>query len=124
MELFQGRMDNPVDLNRNAKWIMTVDKESECVTQQGNVNITKEDVSIHLRKMPNWKAPGPDGCYRFWLKKFTSFHQAMVNYLHGCIKTGDFPNWIVESWTDLTQKDARKGRAVGNYRPIACLNLL
>ena len=99
-------------------------KELECITQQDNINITKEDVSIHLRKMPNWKAPGPDGCYRFWLKKFTSFHQAMVNYLHGCIKTGNVPNWIVESWADLTQKDAKKGRAVGNYRPIACLNLL
>ena len=60
-------MDNPVDLNRNAKWIMTVDKESECVTQQGNVNITKEDVSIHLRKMPNWKAPG--GLHGFWSEK-------------------------------------------------------
>ena len=67
LELFQGRMDNPVDLNRNAKWIMTVDKESECVTQQGNVNITKEDVSIHLRKMPNWKAPG--GLHGFWSEK-------------------------------------------------------
>ena len=40
-------------------------KELECITQQDNINITKEDVSIHLRKMPNWKAPGPDGCYRF-----------------------------------------------------------
>ena len=44
--------DNPVDHNRNAKWILTVEKELENVTQ-GNINITKEDVSIHLQKMPN-----------------------------------------------------------------------
>ena len=39
---------------------MTVEKELECVTQQNSVNNTKEDVSIHLRKMPNWKASGSD----------------------------------------------------------------
>ena len=38
--------------------------------------------------MPNWKAPGPDGLDGFWLKKFTSLHQVMVNYLDDCIKTG------------------------------------
>ena len=31
---------------------------------------------------------------------------------------------MVESRTVLIQKDARKGNAVGNYRPIACLNFL
>ena len=61
--------DNPVDYDRNAEWIMTVEKESESVIQQGNINITKEDVSIHLRKMPNWKVPGPDGLHGFWREK-------------------------------------------------------
>ena len=103
---------------------MTVEKELECDTQQGNTHITKEDISIHLRKMPNWKALGPDGLHEFWLKKFTSLHQAMVKHLDDCIKTGDFPNWMLESRTVLIQKDARKGDAAGNYRPIACLNLL
>ena len=36
----------------------------------------------------------------------------------------DFPNWMVESWTVLIQKNARKGNAVGNYRSTARLNLL
>ena len=47
--------DNPGDHDRNAEWIMTVEKELECVKQQANINITKEDVSIHLRKIPNSK---------------------------------------------------------------------
>ena len=114
--------DNPVDHKRNAEWIMTVEKELGNVTQQGNINITKEDVSIHLRKMPNWKVPGPDGLHGFWLKKFTFLHQVMVKHLNDCIKTGDVPNWMVESWTVLIQKDVRKWN--GNYRPIAFLNLL
>ena len=61
--------DNSFHYDRNAEWQMTVEKELECVTQQGNVNIIKEDVSIRLRKMPNWKAPGPDVFHGFWLKK-------------------------------------------------------
>ena len=116
--------DNPVDYNRNAEWIMTVENELECVTQQGNINIIKEDASIHLRKVPNWKAPGPDGLNGFWLTKFTSLHQAMVKHLDDCFKTGDVPNWMVESQTVLIQRDERKGNAVGNYKPIACLNFL
>ena len=39
--------DNPVDHNRNAEWIMTVEKEFESFTQQDNISITKEDVSIY-----------------------------------------------------------------------------
>ena len=31
---------------------------------------------------------------------------------------------MVEGRTVLIQKDPNKGNAVGNYRPIACLNLL
>ena len=45
--------DNQADHDRNAEWIIRVEKELECVTQQGNINITKENVSIYLGKMPN-----------------------------------------------------------------------
>ena len=55
--------DNPVDHDKNAEWIMTVEKELECVTQQSKINITKDDVFMHLRKIPNW--PGPDGLHGF-----------------------------------------------------------
>ena len=48
----------------------------------------------------------------------------MVKHLDVCIQTGDVCNWMVESRTVLIQKDARKGNVVGNYKSIACLNLL
>ena len=65
IKIWSELWDNPVDHDKNAEWIMTVEKELECVTQQGNINITKEDVFIHLRKMQNWKSPGPDGLHGF-----------------------------------------------------------
>ena len=55
---------------------MTVEKELECVTQQDNINITKEDVSIHLRKKPNWKTPGLDGLQFILVEKIHFFSPA------------------------------------------------
>ena len=46
-----------------------------------------------------------------------------MKHLDDCIKTEDVPNWMVESRTVLIKKDARKGNDVGNYRPIASLNI-
>ena len=116
--------DNSVDHDKNAEWIMTVEKELECVTEHGNINIIKEYVFMHLRKMSNWKAPSLDGLHGLWLKKLTSLPQEMEKHRDDFIQRGDVPNWMVEYRTVLIQKDARKGNAVGNYRPIACLNLL
>ena len=73
--------------------------------------------------MPNWKVPGPDGLHGFWRKKIASPHQATGKHLDDCIQTGYVPSWTLESRTVLLQKDAKKGNAVGNYIPIACLNL-
>lgn len=43
--------------------------------------------------------------------------------LNQCLVTGKVPSWMVER-TVLIQKDSNKGNAAGNYRQIACLNLL
>ena len=54
-------MDNlPFYYDRNAAWVKIVEKELACVTKEDNFNITKLDVSLHLRKIPNWKASDPD----------------------------------------------------------------
>ena len=37
---------------------------------------------------------------------------------------GDVLGWFVEGRTILVMKDSKKGTEVGNYRPIACLNLI
>ena len=98
--------------------------ELENVNIQENVEITKEDVTMQLRKMPNWKAPGLDGIQGFWLKRFTSQHQRLTEELNENIQSLSIPSWLVKSRTVLIKKDPRKGNAVGNYWLIACLNLL
>ena len=78
-------LENPVDHDKNAEWMMTVEKELEYVTQQGSINITKQDISIHLRKVPTRKEPGSDRLHGFWLKKFASLDQAIVKHLVDCM---------------------------------------
>ena len=43
-------------------------KEEVKVTQQADMRITLHKVSQFLRRVPNWKAPGPDLVLGFWLK--------------------------------------------------------
>ena len=37
-----------------------------------------------LRKMSNWKSPGPDNVQGFWLKNFTKMHDKLLNNLAIC----------------------------------------
>ena len=89
-----------------------------------NVEITKEDVTMQLKKMPNWKAPALHGIQGFWLKRFTSQHQRLTEELNENIQSLSIPSWLVKSRTVLIQKEPAKGNVVGNYWPMACLNLL
>ena len=59
--------DNPVPYKEAAKWLQEVELELENVNIQKNVEIAKEDVTVQLRKMTNWKARGLDGIQGFSL---------------------------------------------------------
>ena len=50
--------DNPVPCKEDAEWLKDVELELENVNIQESVDITKEDVIMQFRTMPNWKAPG------------------------------------------------------------------
>ena len=60
----------------------------------------------------------------FWLTSFTAVHEVIATVLNECIEVGYVPGWVVERRTILVMKDSLKGTEAGNYRPIACLNLI
>ena len=60
----------------------------------------------------------------FWSTSFTAVHDVIATVLNECVEVGDVPGWVVERRTILAMKDSLKGTEVGNYRPIACLNLI
>ena len=67
---------------------------------QGEVNITREKILKILERVPNWKAPGPDGIQGFWVKNFTSMHQYLEEYFAECLE-GQAPRWMAKGRTVL-----------------------
>ena len=75
-----------------------------------------------LKKMANWKAPGPDGICAFWWKKFPRASDILRKWIETTLN-GDThaPGWLVSGRTVLIPKEGCQGRP-DQYRPIACLN--
>lgn len=54
---------------------------------------------------------------------FTAMHDVLAT-LTECIKTEDFPEWLVEITTILVMKDQKRDSDVENYRPTVFFNLI
>ena len=101
-----------------------VKKELEQNEVQDKTDITKDKMMRIMRKMPNWKAPGPDNFQGYWLKNLTPFYDKLVVYLQEFPDSGVVPDWLTKGRTVLIQKDKTKGNIASNYRPITCLPLV
>ena len=53
--------------NRNTEWLNKLKAEIS-VEKQEPVKVSIDKVRKVLKRMPNWKAPGPDLVQGFWLK--------------------------------------------------------
>ena len=120
---WKGIWSSKVKHKRNAEWIDKA-KEKMSSEKQNTVKITKDDVKRKSKSKPDWKGAGPDKIQGFWLKSFTAVHEVLTTVLNKCIEVGDVPGWLVEGRTILVMKDSKKGTEKGNYRPIACINLI
>ena len=60
-EFWSKFWDNLVQYKEDTEWLNEVELELEISNIQENVEKTKEDVTMQLRKIPNRKAPGLDG---------------------------------------------------------------
>ena len=85
--------------------------------------ISLEKLTKVIKKLPDWKAPGPDFVQGFWIKNFTSLHQDFCTHLRHCLESHEVPLWMTKGRTVLIQKDKSKGNVANNYRPITCLPL-
>ena len=60
-EFWSKFWDSPVQYKEDTEWLNEVELELKISNIQENVEKTKEDVTMQLRKIPNRKAPGLDG---------------------------------------------------------------
>lgn len=56
--------------------------------KQGRVEARKEGTAIKAemvtarsKKIPNWKATGPDGVQSYWIKNLTALHVRMADHV-------------------------------------------
>ena len=68
-----------------------------------------------MRKIANWKAPGPDNAQGCWLKNLTPLHDKLVVCLRDCLHFGVVPVWLKRGRTVLIQKDKANGNTASNY---------
>ena len=90
---------------------------------------SREDVVVDtatwkrvLKKMGNWKAPGPDGICAFWWKRLPRSSGILRKWIEDILNgASQAPDWMVSGRTVLIPKEGCQGRP-DQYRPIACLN--
>ena len=103
---------------------LKMQRDFECIEEQEEVEIIPEKIKKILRKIPNWKAPGPDCVQGFWLTNFKSIQEGLRRNLQKFLESGNVPMWMTKGRTILMWKDKEKGKAASNYRPITCLPLV
>ena len=83
-----GLWDQPGEHNRQAEWLADVKDGLKNVQQQEGFQIDVKKEKKQLRKVPNWKAPGPDQVHGYWLKNFSSLHERIAQQLQECLVRG------------------------------------
>ena len=75
------------------------------------------------QRMGNWKSPGPDKVYGFWVKRITCLHTDLTRNYNLMVQNLDSaPDWLSQGMTTLIPKNDKTDQAK-NYRPITCLSL-
>ena len=113
-EFWSNIWDRPVEHRRDAGWLNDL-KGKTLVEQQDDLTIDIEKLRAILRKIPNWKASGPDNVQGFWLKSMKKLHQWMALQLQECLDGRGSPEWMTMGRTVLLINDMAEGNAVGNY---------
>ena len=123
-ERFWTKIWQPKKHNKNAEWINNITREIEGLEEGPKMEIHIDLLKTTLKRISNWKAPGHDGIYGFWLKKFTSIHGRLALEMNRCLQGAQVPEWMTKGKTTLIKTDPSKGTAPNNYRPITCLPIM
>ena len=73
-KFWEGIWSVETEHDKDAVWLDDMKKKMRNIEEMEDIVISAEDVLYVIRKMTNWKAPGPDGVRGFWFKKLTSLH--------------------------------------------------
>ena len=75
-----GIWEKDVKRKESADWIQKVAEKLQSNKEQ-NIEITPTKIKERIRKMANWKTPGPDGVHDYWIKMLVSMQERITFYL-------------------------------------------
>ena len=64
--------------------------------KEENIRISVENVKTTIKKMNNWKGPGPDCVQRYWFKRISILYSRLTENLQTCVVVGDVPTWMTK----------------------------
>ena len=75
-------LETEVCHNKSAFWLRRqIDGEMSQTIEQQWQPISDNEVTMCLKRMGNWKSPGPDQVYGFWFKRIICLHSDLTrNY--------------------------------------------
>ena len=121
---WSGIWDQEVTHRKNTDWLRKVENELGELTVQDDMHIEIKKVRKQIRKMLDWKSPGPDGVHGYWIKNLSNLHNSIALQLDRCLQENNLPKWMVTGKTLLCIKEIQKGNLVSNFRPITCPPLI
>ena len=99
--------DNEKEHERNAEWLRELRAEIDKM-KQNDINVTTEMIKEQVKKIPNWKTPGPDGIQGYWMKKLTALHERIAKQIDNISNREDVPKWMTLGKKVPCQKDLSK----------------
>ena len=87
------------------------------------IEINESTVYSINKNLNNWKAPGPDKSYNFFIKKLTAIHQPLYKAIVKAIRQPEtIPENLFLGNTYLIPKGEPK--EASHFRPITCMSNL
>ena len=120
-----GVLETEVHHNESPFWLRRqTDGEKHRKDEKQWLPISDNEVTSCLKRMGNWKSPGPDKVYGFWVKRITCLHTDLTHNYKLLIQNPDCVlDWLSQGTTTLIPKNG-KTYQTKNYRPITCLSVL
>ena len=109
------------EVNINNELININNDEMEI--EENELEITKEEIITAIKRIPNWKSPGPDGIQGYYIKYNDRVGKEIINLI---------TEWFYDEYINYEYCNAKtvllyKGgdsKDPKNYRPISCANVI
>jgi hypothetical protein len=81
----------------------------------------KELIEERVRYLPNWKTPGPDQVYNFFIKRLHSLHQRLVQVITEAIANPELIEKDLYIGNTYLIPKVKRAKEAKELRPITCL---